>query len=64
MSNLTKTKYLAHDKNNLKLADGCDQDETDIPQNVDELIGDIEDVFNMWNENEEKCFEQCSKRKY
>ena len=43
-------KYLARDKKNLKLADGCDQDETDIPQNVSEVIEDIEDVFIMWNE--------------
>jgi hypothetical protein len=55
--------YLARDKKNLKLADGCDQDETDIPQNVSEVIEDIEDVFIMWNEKEEECFKQCSKRK-
>jgi DNA integrity scanning protein DisA with diadenylate cyclase activity len=56
-------KYLACDKKNLKLADGCDQDETDIPQNVDEVIKDIEDLLNMWREKEEECFKQCSKRK-
>jgi hypothetical protein len=56
-------KYLNRVKKNLKLADGCDQDETDIPQNVDEVNEDIEDVFNMWNEKEEECFKQCSKRK-
>ena len=54
--------YLARDKKNLKLPDGCDQDETDIPQNVDEVIEDIEDVFSMWNKKEEECFKQCSKR--
>ena len=27
------------------------------------MIEDIEDVFSMWNEKEEDCFKQCSKRK-
>ena len=59
----TLENYLARDKKNLKLADGCDQDETDLPQNVSEVIEDIEHVFTMWNEKEEECFKQCSKRK-
>jgi hypothetical protein len=56
-------KYLTHDKKNLKLVDGCDQDETDIPKNVREVIEDIEDVCSMWNKKEEECFKRCSKRK-
>ena len=59
----TLENYLARDKKNLKLADGSDQDETDLPQNVSEVIEDIEHVFTMWNEKEEECFKQCSKRK-
>ena len=56
-------KYLIRDKKNLKLADGCDQDETDIPNNVPEMMKDINDVISMWNKKEEECFKQCSKRK-
>ena len=56
-------KYLTCDKKNLKLVDGCDQDETDIPENVHEVIEDIEDVCSMWNKKEEECFKRCSKRK-
>ena len=56
-------KYLIRDKKNLKLADGCDQDETDIPNNVPELMKDINGVISMWNKKEEECFKQCSKRK-
>ena len=56
-------EYLIRDKKNLKLEDGCDQDETNNPKNVHEVIEDIEDVFSMWNEKEEDCFKQCSKRK-
>ena len=59
----TLENYLARDKKNLKLEDGCDQDETDNPKNGKEVVEDIEDVFNMWNEKEEECFKQCSKRK-
>ena len=56
-------KYLIRDKKNLKLADGCDQDETDIPNNLPELMKDINGVISMWNKKEEECFKQCSKRK-
>jgi hypothetical protein len=49
-------KYLTHDKKNLKLVDGCYQDETDIPGNVCDMIEDIEDVCSMWNTKEEECF--------
>ena len=30
---------------------------------MSEVIEDIEHVFTMWNEKEEECFKQCSKRK-
>ena len=56
-------EYLIRDKKNLKLADGWDQDENDIPKNVHEVIEDLENVFDMWNEKYEDCFKQCSKRK-
>ena len=56
-------EYLARDKKNRKLEDGCDQDETNNPKNVHEVIEDIEEVFDKWNEKEEECFKQCSKRK-
>jgi hypothetical protein len=59
----TLEEYLARDKKNLKLGDGCDQDETDNPKNAKEVVEDIEHVFTMWNEKEEECFKQCSKRK-
>ena len=62
-SKATLEEYLARDKKNRKLDDGCDQDETDNPENVQEVVGDIEEVFSMWNEKEEDCFKQCSKRK-
>ena len=47
-------KYLTQDKKNLKLSDGCEQDETDIPINVREVIKDIEDVVSMKNVVKEK----------
>ena len=56
-------EYLARDKKNLKLKDGCDQDETNNLKNVHEMIEDIEEVFDKWNEKEEECFKQCTKRK-
>ena len=59
----TLEEYLARDKKNHKLDDGCDQDETDNPKNVQEVVEDMEEVFSMWNEKEEDCFKQCSKRK-
>ena len=59
----TLEEYLAHDKKNRKLDDGCDQDETDNPKNAQEVVEDIEEVISMWNEKEEDCFKQCSKRK-
>ena len=54
----TLEEYLACDKKNRKLDGGCDQDETDNPENVQEVVGDIEEVFSMWNEKEEDCFKQ------
>ena len=59
----TLEEYLAHDKKNLKLEDGCDQDETDNPENAKEVVEDMEEVFSMWNEKEGDCFKQCSMRK-
>jgi hypothetical protein len=59
----TLEEYLARDKKNLKLEDGCDQDETDNPKNGKEVVEDIEEVFDKWNEKDEECFKQCSKRK-
>ena len=59
----TLEEYLARDKKNCKLDDGCDQDETDNPKNAQEVVEDIEEVISMWNEKEEDCFKQCSKRK-
>ena len=59
----TLEEYLARDKKNRKLDDGCDQDETDNPKNAQEVVEDIEEVISMWNEKEEDCFKQCSKRK-
>ena len=38
-------KYLIRDKK--KLADGSDQDETDIPNNVPELMKDINGVISL-----------------
>ena len=59
----TLEEYLARDKKNRKIDDGCDQDETDSPKNTKEVVEDIEEVISMWNEKEEDCFKQCSKRK-
>jgi len=59
----TLEEYFARDKKNRKLDDGCDQDETDNPENAQEVVEDIEEVITMWNEKEEDCFKQCSKRK-
>ena len=59
----TLEEYLARDKKNRKLEDGCDQDETDNPKNAKEVVEDIEEVFDKWNEKDEECFKQCSKRK-
>ncbi len=59
----TLEEYLACDKKNRKLEDGCDQDETDNPKNAKEVVEDIEEVFDKWDEKEEECFKQCSKRK-
>ena len=56
-------KYLVHDKKNLKLNNWCEQDESDVPQNADEVIEDIEHVLKMWNKKEEECFKRCSKKK-
>ena len=59
----TLEDYLARDKKDRKLDDGCDQDETDNPENAEEVVEDIEEVISMWNKKEEDCFKQCSKRK-
>ena len=59
----TLEEYLARDKKDRKLDDGCDQDETDHPENAQEVVEDIDEVITMWNEKEEDCFKQCSKRK-
>ena len=56
-------EYLAHNEKNCKLEGRSDQDETDNPKNAQEVVEDIEEVFSMWNEKEEDCFKQCSKRK-
>ena len=55
-------KYLAREKNNLKLANGCEEDESDVPQVVDEVIEDIEHVCKVWNKKEEENLKRCSKR--
>merc|ERR1712074_357574 len=52
-------EYLIRDKKNLKLADGWDREENDIPKNAHELIEDLENVFEIWNEKWEDCFKQC-----
>ena len=52
----TLEEYLARDKKNHKLDDGCDQDETDNPKNAHEIMKDINDVISMWNKKEEECF--------
>ena len=59
----TLEEYLTRDKKNRKLDGECDQDETDNPENTKEVVEDIEEVISMWNEKEEDCFKQCSKRK-
>ena len=58
----TLVEYLARDKKDRKLDDGCDQDKTDHPENAQEVVEDIDEVITMWNEKEEDCFKQCSKR--
>ena len=35
-------KFLTHNKKDLKLNNWCEQDESDVPQNVDQVIEDIE----------------------
>ena len=56
-------EYFACDKKDHKLDHGCDQDETNIPTSVGEIVEDMEDVLDKWNEKEEECFKECSKRK-
>ena len=56
-------KYVRREKRDTVLADGREQDETDMPEDVDDVIEDIEHVIDLWNEREERCFEKCSKRK-
>ena len=56
-------KYVTREKRNTVLADGREQDETDMPEDIDDVIEDIEHVVDLWNEREERCFEKCSKRK-
>ena len=56
-------KYVTREKRDTVLADGREQDETDMPEDVDDVIEDIEHVINLWNEREERCFNKCSKRK-
>ena len=45
------------------LADAREQDETDIPEDRDDVIEDIKHVIDLWNERKEECFKKCSKRK-
>ena len=56
-------KYVRREKRDTVLADGREQDETDMPEDVDDVIEDIEHVIDLWNEREERCFNKCSKRK-
>ena len=56
-------KNVTREKKNIVLADGREQDETDLPEDIDDVLEDIEHVIDLWNEREEGCFEKCSKRK-
>ena len=56
-------KYVTCEKKDTVLADAREQDETDIPEDMDDVIEDIEHVIDLWNEKEEECFNKCSKRK-
>ena len=56
-------KYVTREKKDTVLADGREQDDSDMPEDVDDVLEDIEHVIDLWNEREEGCFEKCSKRK-
>ena len=34
-----------------------------MPEDIDDVLEDIEHVIDLWNEREEECFKKCSKRK-
>ena len=46
-----------------KADNSIDEDESDIPQNNDEVIQDVEVVRESFKENGRECFKSCSKRK-
>ena len=46
-----------------KADNSIDEDESDIPQNEDEVIQDVEVVRESFKENGRECFKTCSKRK-
>ena len=48
----------------MKLDDGCDQDETDNPKNAKEVLEDIEEVIDMWNEKRRIDLSNVAKEKY
>ena len=55
--------YLEEEKEEVK-ADNCiDEDESDIPQDVNEVIEDVKAVGESYMENGVDCFKTCSKRK-
>ena len=56
-------KYVTREKKDNVLADAREQDETDMPEDMDDVIEDIEHVIDLWNERKEECFNKCSKRK-
>jgi hypothetical protein len=56
-------KDLAEEKRYLKICNGFEQGLTDLPQAVDDVIEDLGDLIEEWNERDGKCFKTCSKRK-
>ena len=56
-------KYVTREKKDIVLADAREQDETDMPEDMDDILEDIEHVIDLWNKREEECFKKCGKRK-
>ena len=42
-------KYVTREKKDIVLADAREQDETDMPEDMDDILEDIEHVIDLWN---------------
>jgi len=56
-------RYVAREMKKVKERNGIDDSESDIPQNNDEVIQDVEQISDDFGEIGRECFKTCSKRK-